>query len=113
MSKKNHINLREPVGIVRGVTLHALKRWRERTHVRSQARALATLVKHLVPAVEVQLAPKYQEIALLNHGLKPARYLRFNIWVFVVSMDGALLTVYKGSTKRWILPGPSLLRLES
>jgi hypothetical protein len=99
------IPLTHPTDVVRTVTAHALTRWIERTGNSSEARAFANLEKHLSRADEIELAPQYQTIALLNHDLKPARYLQFNTWVFVVSMDGALLTVHTGGAKRWLQPG--------
>lgn len=96
--------LDEPIGIVREISEHALKRWVERTQTRSDIRALNTLKKHLVRSQEVELAPQYQAKALLNHDLEPARYLRCDTWIFVVSMDGVLKTVHAGSAKRWVVP---------
>lgn len=94
--------LAQPAGIVRSVSDHAFRRWMERTRTRSEIRALAMLQKHLARAEEVQLAPHFQAIALLEHDLTPARYLRFDTWIFVVSMDGVLLTVHAGEAKRWL-----------
>lgn len=91
-----------PVAVVQIVTTHALTRWMERTECRSETRALRMLHQHLARATEVQLAPKFRAIALLEHDLKPARYFSFDRWVFVVSDDGALLTVHTGDAKRWI-----------
>ena len=104
MSEKD-IPLTHPTDIVRTVTAHALTRWIERTGNSSEVRAFANLEKHLSRAEEIELAPQFQTIALLDHDLKPARYLQSNPWVFVVSMDGALLTVHTGGAKRWVSPG--------
>lgn len=100
MSEKSN-SLAHPAGIVRVVTPHALQRWMERTRCSSELRALRTLHEHLARAVEVQLAPKFRALALLEHDLKPARYFRCDAWIFVVSEDGALLTVHAGEAKRW------------
>ncbi len=94
--------LAEPVGIVRAVTKHAVKRWMERTGNASETRAITSIRRNLARAVEVQLAPKYRATALLNHDLSPARYLRFDTWIFVVSPEGVLLTVHTGAAKRWL-----------
>lgn len=93
--------IHEPVGIVKFVTSHALERWMERTGCDAPAKALASLVKHLERAEEVVLAPWYRATALLNHKLQPARYLRCDGWVFVVSLDGGLVTIHSGAAKRW------------
>jgi hypothetical protein len=98
-------HIREPVGIVKFVTSHALERWMERTGCDAPPRALASLVKHLERADEVELAPRYRATALLNHKLEPARYLRCDGWVFVVSLDGGLITIHTGGAKRWIPRG--------
>jgi hypothetical protein len=92
----------EPIGIVRFVSEHALRRWMERTEIGSRPKALTSLKKHLAKATEVELAPQFKAIALLNHDLKPARYLRFDTWVFVVSEQGGLLTIHSGAAKRWV-----------
>lgn len=89
------------VGIVKFVTAHAFERWIERTGCKSKERALKSLVEHLEKAEEVELVTQYRVTALLNHDLKPARYLRSNTWVFVVSMDGGLVTIHRGTAKRW------------
>lgn len=93
--------IREPVGIVRFVMHHALQRWMERTDSHAPSRAFASLVTHLEQAEEVELAPRYRVTALLNHKLQPARYLRCDGWVFVVSLDGGLVTIHSGAAKRW------------
>jgi hypothetical protein len=100
----------EPVGIVKFVTNHALHRWMERTRNDSRPKALATLKLHLAKATEVELAPEFQAVALLNHDLKPARYLRFDTWVFVVSEDGGLITIHTGAAKRWVPLGTKPLK---
>lgn len=94
--------LEQPIGIVKFVTEHALRRWMERTEKGSRSKALTTLKTHLARATEVELAPQFKVVALLNHDLKPARYLRFETWVFVVSEDGGLLTIHTGAAKRWV-----------
>jgi hypothetical protein len=88
--------------IVKYITKHALQRWMERTSCKSERQAHATLKKHFASATEVELAPAYKAIALLNHDFKPARYFQFDKWVFVVSDEGALLTIHSGTAKRWI-----------
>ena len=94
--------LEQPVGIVKFVTEHALRRWMERTANGSRKKALATLKQQLARATEVELAAQFKVVALLNHDLKPARYLRFDTWVFVVSEEGGLLTIHTGAAKRWV-----------
>jgi hypothetical protein len=88
--------------IVNYVTKHALKRWMERTGCTSERQARATIKKQFALANEVELAPAYKAIALINHDFKPARYFRFDKWVFVVSGEGALITIHSGTAKRWI-----------
>jgi hypothetical protein len=82
------ITLSPCVGFVECVTAHALKRWMERTGSKSRERALKSLIKQLERAEEVELAVQYRVAALLNHDLKPARYLKYDNWIFVVSLDG-------------------------
>lgn len=94
--------LQHSIGIVRFVTNHALERWMERTGNKFKERSLKTLVEHLEKAEEVELAVQYRVMALLNHDLKPARYLRSEAWVFVVSADGGLVTIHRGTAKRWV-----------
>lgn len=77
----------------------------ERTGNGSKAKALTTLCRHLRQAEEVELAVRFQVRALLNHDLKPARYLRCDGWVFVVSSDGGLITIHTGQAKRWVPVG--------
>jgi hypothetical protein len=93
------------VGFVNCVTAHALDRWIERTGSKSRERALKSLVKQLERAEEVELAMRYRVAALLNHDLKPARYLKLDNWIFVVSLDGGLVTVHSGSANRWVSLG--------
>src|SRR5690349_5667970 len=88
--------------LVKYITKHALTRWMERTECTSERQAHATIKKHFARATEVELAPAYKAIALLNHDFKPARYFKFEKWVFVVSDEGALLTIHSGTAKRWI-----------
>lgn len=96
--------LDEPIGIVREISEHALKRWVERTQTRSEVRAFNTLKKFLARSKEVQLAPQFRSKALLNHDLEPARYLKCETWIFVVSMEGVLKTVHSGGAERWVAP---------
>jgi len=98
---QSRTQIRQPVSIVKFVTSHALERWMERTGCAVAPRALTSLVKHLERAEEVELAPRYRATALLNHKLQPARYLRCDGWVFVVSLDGGLVTIHSGAAKRW------------
>jgi hypothetical protein len=77
----------------------------ERTESSSRPKALASLKKHVAQATEVELTPAFQVIALLNHDLKSARYLKFDTWIFVVSEDGGLITIHSGAAKRWVPPG--------
>jgi hypothetical protein len=105
--------LSEPIGIVREISEHALKRWVERTQTHSEVRAYNTLKKFLARSEEVQLAPQYRAKALLNHNLEPARYLRCETWVFVVSMDGVLKTVHSGGADRWLAPDQHSARKRS
>jgi len=105
---QRHTQIRQPVGIVKFVTKHALDRWMARTGCDAPPRALATLVKHLEKAEEVELTPRYRATALLNHKLQPARYLRCDGWVFVVSLDGGLVTIHSGAAKRWMPLGGKL-----
>ena len=107
---EDDILLSQPVGAVRVVTAHAIDRWMERTQTRSKARAIAKLQKLLAKAEEVELAPQFRAKALLNHNLEPARYLRFDTWIFVVSMAGVLKTVHAGGAKRWGLPAEKPVR---
>jgi hypothetical protein len=100
--------IRKPVGIVKFVTSHALNRWMERTGCEEPSRALTSLVRSLERAEEVELTPKYRATALLNHKLQPARYLRFDAWIFVVSLDGGLVTIHSGAAKRWMPLGAKL-----
>lgn len=88
--------------IVKFITTHALERWMERTECRNKTAARASLKRHIAKATEVELAPNYKAIALLNHDLKPARYFKFDKWIFVVSEQGGLLTIHSGAAKRWI-----------
>lgn len=97
--------LPKSVGIVHFVTKHALDRWMERSGNGSATRALTTLVRHLEDAEEVELAPQFRAKALLDHELKPARYLRSSGWVFVVSSDGGLITIHAGTANRWVPVG--------
>src|SRR5262245_57973387 len=88
--------------IVKYITKHALTRWMERTDCTSERKAHATIKRQFALAKEVELAPAYKAIALLNHDFKPARYFQFEKWVFVVSEEGALVTIHSGTAKRWI-----------
>lgn len=97
--------LPHPVRMVTFVTTHALERWIERTGNKSKERALQTLAEHLEKAEEVELAVQYRATALLNHDLKPARYLRSGSWILVVSEDGGLVTIHRGTAKRWVRLG--------
>ena len=77
----------------------------QRTGCHAPTRALHSLVRNLERAVEVELAPRYRATALLNHKFQPARYLRCDCWVFVVSLDGGLITIHTGAANRWISVG--------
>jgi hypothetical protein len=88
--------------ILKYITGHALERWMERTGCTSERKAHTALKKQFALATEVELAPAYKTIALLNHDFKPARYFKFDKWVFVVSEEGALVTIHSGAAKRWI-----------
>jgi hypothetical protein len=88
--------------LVKYITSHALERWMQRTGCTSERKAHATLKRQFALATEVELAPAYKTIALLNHDFKPARYFKFDKWVFVVSDEGALVTIHSGTAKRWV-----------
>jgi hypothetical protein len=88
--------------IVKYITSHALERWMQRDRCTSERQAHATIKKQFALATEVELAPAYKTIALLNHGFKPARYFKYDKWVFVVSDEGSLITIHSGTAKRWI-----------
>src|ERR1700750_2472458 len=88
--------------IVKYITSHALERWMQRARCKTQRQAPAKKKKQFPPGTEVEPAPAYKTIALLNHDFKPARYFQFEKWVFVVSDEGALITIHSGTAKRWI-----------
>src|SRR6187200_15634 len=83
--------------LVKYITAHALERWIERTDCTTKAQARAQLKKLVAKATEVELAPRYQALALLNHDFKPARYLKFEKWIFVISEEGGLMTIHSGT----------------
>ncbi len=91
-----------PPIIVKFITTHALQRWMERTDCTSKSQARTNLKELIAKSTEVELAPRFKVIALLNHDLKPARYFKFDRWIFVVSEQGGLVTIHSGTAKRWI-----------
>ncbi len=91
-----------PASLVTYISSHAIERWMERTSCKSEREAHATLKRHLAAATEVELAPQYKVVALLNHDFKPARYFKFDKWVFVISPEGSLVTIHTGTAKRWL-----------
>ena len=91
-----------PADLVTYISSHAIERWMERTGCKSERQAHAALKQHLAQAIEVELAPQYKVVALLNHDLKPARYFKLNQWIFVISPEGSLVTIHTGAAKRWL-----------
>jgi len=80
---------------------HAIQRFRERTgSEKSDEKIRLKLLALWANAKEVKLKREYRAIALLNHGLREARYFRAGGFVLVIEND-QISTVHNGEAGRW------------
>lgn len=90
---------------IKHVNAHVFERWRYRSGIDrklSDEEILRKVCISIDKSTEVQLKPQYRATALLNHGLKPARYFQYGNFVFVVE-GFELKTVHCNESKRWIV----------